>query len=199
MLFDINQTYKGPNDFITIRAHEFTKASARKFEKKVRKAYHEDQHVVPVIIDSNGGDIHAVLSMLETIRSYPGTILTYVKGRAKSAALALTSFGTTGYRFAAPTSYLMFHQAAMGLPGDKMESLRSRLEYGEDLNAILMEEMARECGHDDLNYFFRLVERQGNVDNYMRPEEAKEHKLVDHVYRPHLVVNEDGEFTVNRA
>lgn len=201
MIFDIDRTGKAPGDFVTVRAHDFTKASAKAFENKIRSAYHSGQKVVPVIIDSNGGDVHAVLSMLETIRSYEahdGTVLTYVKGRAKSAALALTSFGTTGYRFAAPTSYLMFHQANGQLPRGKMKSLRESLEYGEDLNRILMEEMARECGQED-DYFKRLVERQGNVNNYMRPQKAAEHGLLDHICRPKLEVHADGEFKVVKA
>ena len=94
MLYDVEHPRKSADDFVAFRMHEFTKASAKKFEAKVEKAYHNGQQIVPVTIDSNGGDVHAVLSMLETIKAYEahsGTVLTYVKGRAKSAATTVAS------------------------------------------------------------------------------------------------------------
>jgi ATP-dependent protease ClpP protease subunit len=83
----------------------------------------------------------------------------------------------------------------MGLGHNKMRSLKSALKYGEALEKVMLREMARECGFED-DHFEKLIDKRGNINFYMDPEEAKSRGFIDHVARPKLDVRADGSFEV---
>ena len=87
------------NDPVVITVNEFTEESANEFAALVSAAQNTGQKVIPVIIDSYGGQAYSLLSMIGTIKSSSVPIATIIKGKAMSCGALLASFGEEGLRF----------------------------------------------------------------------------------------------------
>ena len=63
---------------IVIRVKKFDEASAKEFSDKMSKAQNTGQPVVPIIIDSYGGQVYSLMSMIADIRASRITVATIV-------------------------------------------------------------------------------------------------------------------------
>lgn len=167
---------------------EFCEEMAEDFANAMNAAENTGQEVVPVVIDSYGGDVYALLSMIDTIHACSVPVATIVTGKAMSAGAVLLSCGAEGLRFAAPNATIMVHSAwESGLSGNA-----DQVKVGADelnrLNQKILEVMSRNCGHDK-NYFHKIMVQKKNTDWYLNAKEAVKHGLVNHVRLPEFNVN----------
>ena len=84
---------------IVIRVTKFDEASAKSFSALMSKAQNSGQPVVPVIIDSYGGQVYSLMSMIADIKHSKIPVATIVQGKAMSCGAILFSFGSPGKRF----------------------------------------------------------------------------------------------------
>ena len=54
---------------VIIRVNEFTEKSAKEFSQKIAMAHNTGQKVIPIIIDSYGGQVYSLMSMIAEIKS----------------------------------------------------------------------------------------------------------------------------------
>ena len=78
---------------VIIRVRKFDEAAAAMFTKEMRKAQNTGQPVVPVIIDSYGGQVYSLMSMISDIKYSNLPVATIVQGKAMSCGAILFSFG----------------------------------------------------------------------------------------------------------
>ena len=109
---------------IIIRLTKFDEATAKAFSSAIMKAQNTGQPVLPIIIDSYGGQVYSLMSMISDIKHSKIPIATIVQGKAMSCGAILFSFGTDGYRFMDPHATLMIHDVSSGQLG-KVEEVNS--------------------------------------------------------------------------
>jgi len=164
--------------------NKFTEESAKVFNADMNRAFQSGQKVIPVFIDSYGGEVYSLLSMIDTIRVSKVPVATIVAGKAMSCGALLFSFGTEGYRFMGPTSTLMIHDVSKGTHG-KIEEIKADVGEAERLNQMVFKMMAQNCGHHD-SYFLDLIHDKNHADWYLTPSDAKDHKLCNHIRLPEM-------------
>lgn len=169
---------------IIIVVNDFNEESANEFSEAISLAHNTGQKVIPVIIDSYGGEAYSLLSMISCIKSSNIPVATIVKGKAMSCGAILASFGEDGLRFMDKDSVMMIHDVSAAAFG-KVEELKTNARESERLNKKLYTMMARNCGKPD-DYFLKLIHDKGHADWFLEAEEAKDHNIVQQLRIPQL-------------
>lgn len=174
---------------VIITVNEFNEESAAKFQNEMCLAQNSGQKVIPVEIDSYGGQVYSLMSMISAIKSSRVPVATIVQGKAMSCGAILASFGAEGLRFMDKDATLMIHDVSSMAFG-KIEELKSDVREAERLNEKVYTMMARNCGKPD-DYFIKLIHNKGHADWFLDVEEAMEHKLINHARVPEMIINID--------
>ena len=172
------------SDPVVITVNKFDEESANEFSNLVSAAQNTGQKVIPVVIDSYGGEAYSLLSMIGTVKSSTVPIATIVKGKAMSCGALFASFGEEGLRFMDKDAVLMIHDVSTMAFG-KVEELKADARESDRLNKKLYTMMARNCGKPD-NYFLDLIHDKGHADWFLEAEEAKEHNIIQQIRIPLL-------------
>ena len=169
---------------LIITVNEFTEESASEFATAISLAHNTGQEIIPVIIDSFGGQVYSLLSMISSIRNSKVPIATIVRGKAMSCGALLASFGAPGHRYMDSDATMMIHDVSSAAFG-KIEELKSDVREAERLNKKVYTMMAQNCEQED-NYFLDLIHDKGHSDWYLDAQEALHHNIVQHVKVPNL-------------
>jgi len=97
---------------VVIRVNKFDEKSAKEFAEKIASAHNTGQSVIPVIIDSYGGQVYSLMSMIASIKSSELPIATIVEGKAMSCGVILFSCGTEGYRYITEDATIKIHDVS---------------------------------------------------------------------------------------
>lgn len=179
---------------VIITVNEFTEESVQKFNEQMCLAQNSGQKVIPIEIDSYGGQVYSLMSMISSIKTSRIPVATIVQGKAMSCGAILASFGSEGLRFMDRDSTMMIHDVSSYAFG-KIEELKSDVREAERLNRKVYTMMARNCGKPD-DYFTNLIHDKGHSDWFLEAEEAKEHGLIDHVRVPEMKIKVEVNITV---
>jgi len=174
---------------VIVRVNKFDEKSATEFTAKMAAAHSTGQKVIPVIIDSYGGQVYSLMSMIAVIKASELPVATIVEGKAMSCGAVLLSCGEQGLRFADPDATVMIHDVSSGGWG-KIEELKADVAEAERLDEKIFTMMARNCGKKD-DYFKKKVFNKKHADWFMDAQEAKKHGLVNHLRVPKLAVKVD--------
>jgi ATP-dependent Clp protease protease subunit len=169
---------------VIIRVNKFTEKSASEFVTKMSLAHSTGQKVIPVVIDSYGGQVYSLMTMIAAVRESELPVATIVEGKAMSCGAVLLTFGEQGMRFADPDATVMIHDVSSGGHG-KIEELKADVKEAERLDEKIFTMMARNCGKKD-DYFKKKVFTKKHADWFMDAQEAKKHGLVNHLRVPKL-------------
>ena len=179
---------------VIITVNEFDEESTQKFAELMCQAQNSGQKTIPVIIDSYGGQVYSLLSMISMIKSSSIPVATIIQGKAMSCGALLASFGTKGMRYMDPDSTLMIHDVSSVAFG-KVEELKSNARESERLNKKLYKMMAENCDRPE-DYFTDLIHDKGHADWFLEAEEALKHGIIDHVKIPELKINIDVDINL---
>jgi len=175
---------------------DVTEESAVKFRENLKSAENAalkvDQKVLPVSIDTFGGDCYACLGMIDAMNACSVPIATVVEGKAMSAGAFLFSCGKDGHRYIGPSATIMIHTVALGKHG-KIDEFRSSANEGDRLNDKLLRMMSKNCGHHEDYYKDRLKEND-MADWYLDANAAVKHNLANKVHLPAFTVNVSMDF-----
>lgn len=177
---------------VIIRVNKFDEESAKDFCSAMSLAQNTGQTVIPVIIDSYGGQVYALMSMIAAIKASKVPVATVVEGKAMSCGALLFSFGAEGMRYMDADATLMIHDVSSGAWG-KVEELKADVRESERLNKKVYEMMAKNCGKE-LNYFLDIVHSKGHADWYLDADEARRHNLANHARLPTLTATVDVKY-----
>jgi len=174
---------KGP---VIVRVNKFDEDSAKEFANQVALAHNTGQPVIPVVIDSYGGQVYSLMAMISSIKHAELPVATIVEGKAMSCGAILFSFGEEGLRFMDPNATIMIHDVS-SMDHGKVEELKASAEEAERLNQIVYKMMARNCGKKD-DYFLKLVHKKGHADWFLDAAEAKKYNLANQLRVPTMRV-----------
>lgn len=168
-----------------IIVNEFTEESAAKFREQVlKKASHGDDYPIIIYIDSYGGYVDALASMVETIQSVPNPIITVALGKAMSCGAILLSFGAV--RFCGRFSKIMIHEVSAGALGN-IHDLKNTAEEVSKVNEFWIGLLAENCGlKGGYRALRKIIKEKDGKDIYLTPQQAVEFGLVDIVGMPTL-------------
>lgn len=167
---------------IIIRVNKFDEESAKKFDEEVAQAHNTGQKVIPVVIDSYGGQVYSLMSMISSIKHAEIPIATIVEGKAMSCGAVLLTFGAEGMRYGDPNATIMVHDVS-SMEWGKVEELKASALEADRLNEKIYTMMARNCGKAD-DYFLKIVDKKKHADWFFDTEEAKKHGFVNHLRVP---------------
>lgn len=178
---------------VVIRVRKFDEASAKEFSSLVTKAQNTGQPVLPIIIDSYGGQVYSLMSMISDIKHSRIPIATIVQGKAMSCGAILFSFGSEGMRYMDPDSTLMIHDVS-SMAWGKVEEVKVSAAETERLNKKIYHMMAENCGqHKD--YFLDIVHDKGHADWFLEADECKKHNLANKLHVPELKIETKVQFS----
>jgi ATP-dependent Clp protease protease subunit len=172
---------------VVIRVNKFDEASAKTFSALMSKAQSTGQPIVPVVIDSYGGQVYSLMSMISDIQHSKIPVATIVQGKAMSCGAILFSFGAKGKRYMDPDATLMIHDVS-SMAWGKVEEVKVSAEETERLNQKIYHMMAENCGQHE-EYFLDIVHEKGHADWFLDAKECKRHKLASHLRVPEMKID----------
>ena len=174
---------------IIIRVNRFDEESAKEFSAKMALAHNTGQKVIPIVIDSYGGQVYSLMSMISNIKASELPVATIIEGKAMSCGAILFSFGEDGMRYMDKDATLMIHDVSSMSYG-KNEEIQVSAAETKRLNDIVYKMMARNCGQPD-DYFKDIVHDKAHADWFLDADEAKGHKIANHLRVPKLEITVD--------
>jgi ATP-dependent Clp protease protease subunit len=179
---------------VIVTVNKFDEKSAKEFQQQVALAHNTGQKIIPVVIDSYGGQVYSLMTMISAIKHSELPVATIVEGKAMSCGAILFSFGEQGLRFMDPDATLMIHDVSSMEIG-KVEEIKASAEETERLNQKVYTMMARNCGKKD-DYFLKLVHKKSHADWFLDANESKKHGMANQLRIPkiNIAVSVDIDF-----
>tara|TARA_R110000824_G_scaffold60853_14_gene162436 strand:+ start:13986 stop:14588 length:603 start_codon:yes stop_codon:yes gene_type:complete len=172
---------------VVIRVNKFDEESTEKFIKLMSQAHNTGQPVIPIVIDSYGGQVYSLMAMIASIKNSELPVATIVQGKAMSCGAVLATFGEEGRRFADPNATIMIHDVS-SMEWGKVEELKASAKEADRLNDTIYKMMAQNCGKKD-DYFLKIVDKKKHADWFIDAEAAKQHNIVNHLRVPKMSVD----------
>lgn len=179
---------------LVVHVSKFSEFTARKFANEVSRIKESGQPILPITIDSPGGDTYALMSILDTIEAAALPVLTMTSGKAMSAGAFLLACGTKGMRYATPRSTIMIHEAASGTFG-KAVDMKSDTEETIRMSKQVFELLDKAAGKKT-GTFYKMYSAAGRTDWFLTPTQAKKLGLIDEIGHPHLVAQIDCKWMI---
>lgn len=195
---DVSQHIKAVElrvDPVIVRVNKFDEDSAKEFVDAISRAQNTGQSIIPVVIDSYGGQVYSLMTMIGAIKASRIPVATIVEGKAMSCGALLFSFGTEGKRYMDPDATLMIHDVSSFAMG-KVEEIKADAKEVERLNKKVYEMMARNCGKPS-DYFLKMVHERGHADWYLDAQEAKGHNIANELRVPTLTCKVDLNYILD--
>jgi len=167
-----------------ILVNEFTEFGVKSFKADFDSLKNSNIPIIPILIDSFGGEIYSLLAMLDIMVSSDRPIATIALGKAMSCGSILLACGSPGLRFIGPHSTVMIHDAGSVSFG-KIEDLKADVGEAERLNNKIFGILNEKCGRPQ-GYFQKIVAEKKHANWYLTPEEALKHGVVDKIGIPIL-------------
>ena len=175
----------------------FNYEMTEKFFDDFNAALEKNPKIIPIVIDSYGGEVYCLLEIVSMIKSSPVPVATICNGKAMSCGALLFMFGSNGFRFMSEQATLMLHEVSSTSYG-KVEEVKADANETDRLNKMIFEMVAKHIGLPE-NYFLDLLHKHNHAEIYMDSKTAKRHKICNHVGVPELIteVNVNTSFRLN--
>jgi len=172
------------NPPVIITVNDFDEEAAKKFIEEFNSAHNTGQPIIPVVIDSYGGDVYALRRMIDAIKNSRLPVATIVEGKAMSCGAILMTYGTKGYRYCNGDATVMMHDIGSGQWG-KIEELRSSFKETERLQLKVLSEVDKNCGQEP-GFFEKMIHSKGRADWFIEPNDALDMGMCDKIGNPDM-------------
>jgi ATP-dependent Clp endopeptidase proteolytic subunit ClpP len=171
------------SDSDEIWVNKFDEEAARDFRDDLISASKIDpSRPLIIYIDSYGGMVDSLASMIETMDEVPNPLITVCHGKAMSCGAILLSHGDI--RFCGKHSRVLIHEISAGTSGDVHDIYADAQEIKRQ-NAYFMGLLAKNCGiSGGYEALRKLIKSQDGRDKTMNAQEALEFGIVDAVGTP---------------
>jgi ATP-dependent Clp protease, protease subunit len=178
MLFGYAESYvRLAQDRIIFLSEDITKDTAASLSALLLYYDHlSPKEHISLHINSDGGDVAALLNIYDVMQMISAPIITVCTGRCYSAAAALLSAGTKGERYAFKNSRVMIHgiQCVFPIAGHDQTTSKNYFEFLKDYNDNIMKILAKHTGHP-----LEKIKEDCKGDVFMDAKEALEYGLID--------------------
>ncbi len=173
---------------------KFDEESAKKFREAVIGASKSDSmRPIVIYIDSYGGAIDSLATMIETMDEVPNPIITVCVGKAMSCGAILLSHGD--FRMCGRHSRVMVHEVSSGTFGD-VHDMHADVTEVKRLNEYFMGLLANNCGFKSYKDIRKLIKEQDGRDRYMNAQQAVNFGIVDAVGVPKILTSIVHEISI---
>lgn len=167
-----------------IWVNTFDEESAQRFREQVmERARKSPMLLIPIYIDSYGGNADSLAKMIETMDEVPNRFVTIAMGKAISCGAILFSHGDM--RFCGRYSRIMIHNVS-GMSWGDIYALQASGEEAMRLNKIFMGLLAKNCG---ISYEDLQKEIKNSLDSkeiWLDAEQAVKFGIADEVGLPEI-------------
>jgi len=175
--------------------NDFCEEANNGFTMALNHLANDAQPFIPILVDSFGGDVLTLFSVLDMLEACGKPIVTTVTSKAMSCGAVLLSAGTKGFRYASPRSTILIHEAATQLEG-KASDIISDAKSMEILNEKLMEILAKNSNKPK-KFYQQLIKKANNADLYISAEQALEYGLIDKISIPVVEMSVTAKYTLS--
>lgn len=179
---------------IIIEVNQFTDDAAQKFSTQMAGAQQTGQTIIPVIIDSYGGNVYNLLRMISIVQSSNVPVATIIEGKAMSSGAVLFMMGAEGHRFAGKQATILIHDASSFEEG-KVEDMKVSAQEAERLNNLILSMASKNTGHSE-DFLAKLLKDRGHTDWFISVDDAKKMNIVNKIGVPELKVKIKTEYTL---
>jgi ATP-dependent Clp protease protease subunit len=130
---------------------------------------------ITLVIDSPGGDVSGLFTILDTMRSLDAKVDTRAVGMAASSAAVILAAGT-GVRSATPNARIMLHQPHGGIQGATSKDIEIAAKEFLFLKGRLEQILAERTGQP-----LDKVRADTDRDFWMSADEALSYGLIDQI------------------
>ena len=131
---------------------------------------------ITLYINSPGGSITAGMVIYDTMQLIPNNVTTIAMGLAASMGQFLLTAGSPGKRYATPNTRIMMHQPLGGIGGTASD-IKIQAEQMLFIKKRMAQLIAEHSGHT-----IEEIEADSDRDRWFTAEEARDYRLIDHVY-----------------
>lgn len=171
------------DDSNTVWVTEFDTDATARFYSKFMELERSDQiQMIPVFINSYGGDVYSLTAMRDLIKSSRKPVATIGVGMAMSCGASLLASGTKGFRFASKDMHILIHQVSSGSFG-KTSDVQESARVTKDLNKKMFENLAKDSGRKVGDYE-KEIKRRLNTDWTLSAATAKKWGIIDQIGIP---------------
>jgi ATP-dependent Clp endopeptidase proteolytic subunit ClpP len=172
----------GMPDFDDIIVTAFNEESAVKFRQQLtkRSMFFPESPII-VYVDSYGGQVDAMASMIEAMEQCQNKIITVCTGKAMSCGAILLAAGD--YRFCGRHSRVMIHESSTMI-GGQVNELKSSLAESERLNNYWLDFLAKRCGMKSFEQLSAILKENSHHDLYLTADIAVKFGICDAIGMP---------------
>lgn len=163
-------------------------ATLRFFESFTELEKNPTIKIIPVFINSYGGEVYSLLAMRDLIKTSSKPVATIAVGMAMSCGASLLAAGTKGLRFAAHSTDIMVHQVSAMAAGKTSDVIEGAMAIAR-LNDQWLNLFAKDTGRP-IDKLKKAITDRHNTDWIMSPEEAKHWGIIDQIGLPRLMTHQ---------
>ncbi|MBJ24075.1 MAG: hypothetical protein CMB64_05330, partial [Euryarchaeota archaeon] len=171
------------NDIIIKVYGEINLQTAGEFHSKLLSLDKKNLDFIPVIINSGGGEVDALMMMVSSIEQCSTAVCTICAGICASSAAVLFCFGSENLRIMYPNSHLMFHEFSMSCGESKGCDIRATHSHYTKIDKVINKKIEAHCSLP--NNFF---DEMSHVDTFIPAKEAYKFGLCSFVGYPSLKI-----------
>lgn len=180
MRFEKIKSHKEILDPVDCLVVSFEDKDIKEFKEQFEAAQKTGQPIIPIFVNSRGGDVHVLFSYMSLIETANIPVATICTSHAQSAGCYLFSSGTKGFRFASKNASFMIHEVRSALWG-KATDMHTDLIEIERIQEQLLAKLAENCGKS-VTFIKDKMKENKNSDIHLTAYEALEFGLVDVVF-----------------
>lgn len=178
-----------------VHVRDFDEPAFKRFNDDFDEAHRTGQTIIPVVIDSFGGECYALNGMISIIRSSKVPVATILLSKAMSCGALLFSCGHEGYRYMSDLATIMIHDVSSYNKG-KVEEIKADAVETARLNDVLYSLMEKNIGKKK-NYLKDIVHSKGHADWYIDAKEALSHNLTNYIGIPTFTMTARLDFDLS--
>jgi ATP-dependent protease ClpP protease subunit len=182
----------------TFFLEDFTPRTVRAFSSTVTDALTLGQEVLPIYIESSGGDIYSLngmLSVMDAARKNGLQLATIVAGQAMSAGAYVFCYGDKGLRFAGSSATIMIHGMQLGGINGNLGDVKSLVDNLNNSEHSFFEKISSHLGKRK-DWLVKNLSKRKDCDWFLTPEEAKVEGIVNHIHIPTFRVDIKAEILI---
>lgn len=175
---------------------EFNPSAVRAFQNVVNQCLNTGQPFLPIFIESYGGAVDYMSSMLSIIdAARPALkIVTVTNGLAVSCGALVFAYGDHGNRFVGTHSRLLFHNISCGIAGKIPEGL-DFYQKSFDTESVIFEKVSKHLKKPK-DFLRKNLEKRKNFDWELTPEDAVKEGIATAIDSPKFILAVEEKFIV---